>query len=224
MGLAVGMSASSSTASIQNGSDTPEATTNAPSRSQSPSWEERSGGLPNISQVPRQRKVPPAAVQPAQGAHASQSGRDRDADVAGSEGEDPDDGTLLPPIGGIKGKRDSKTKTRTFKAAGAATLQKQTMTMHGSNNQAAHPLGVLGTSKGFSGSLGVTVGGASSGMSATNAMSSSHAQNWGGGEPRGVMGSSGSGHQASAAEKMNSTWAPNQHNSRKYVSPFSHKL
>jgi len=226
--LAVGMSASSSTASIQNGSETPEATTNAPSRSQSPSWEERSGGLPNISQVPRARKVaaPQAATGSGAASHAGQSGRGPELEVAGSGDEDPDDGTLLPPIGGIKGKRDSKTKMRTFKAAGAATLQKQTMTMHGQAQAGPHPLGgVLGTSKGFTGSLGVTVGGASSGMSATNAMSSSHAQNWGGGkdsEMRGVMGSSGS--NLAAAEKMNSTWAPNQHNSRKYVSPFSHKL
>jgi len=219
------LSASSSTGSIQNGNENPEATTNEPSRSQSPSWEERSGGLPNISQVPRQRKVAPAAAAPGgaggQPSHPSQGGREPD-NVGGSEGEDPDDGTLLPPIGGIKGKRDSKTKMRTFKAAGAATLQKQTMTMHASNPQAAHPLGVLGTSKGFSGSLGVTVGGASSGMSATNAMSSSHAQNWGGGKDGELRASSGSNHLA--AEKMNSTWAPNQHNSRKYVSPFSHKL
>lgn len=223
---AVGMSASSSTASI-GPSDTPEAAANqAPSRSQSPSWEERSGGLPNISQVPRQRKVNASSTS-----QAAASGRDRDRDrdtspgVGGSEGEDPEDGTLLPPIGGIKGKRDSKTKMRTFKAAGAATLQKHS-TMHGPGAQAAHPLGVLGTSKGFTGPLGVTVGGASTGMSSTSAtMSSSHAQNWGGAtnhdHSRGV--SSGSN---AATEKMNSTWAPNhgQHNSRKYVSPFSHKL
>lgn len=216
---AVGMSASSSTASIGE-KDPPEATTTqAPSRSVSPSWEERSGGLPNISQAPRQRKVNAAS-----NSQAAASGRDRDRDtspgVGGSEGEDPEDGTLLPPIGGIKGKRDSKTKMRTFKAAGAATLQKQTMSMHGGGVQAAHPLGVLGTSKGFTAQLGVTVGGASSGMSSTSAtMSSSHAHNFNQDHSRGV--SSGSN---AAAEKMNSTWAPNQHNSRKYVSPFSHKL
>jgi renal tumor antigen len=226
--LAVGMSASSSTNSIQNGSETPEATPNDPSRSQSPAatYEERSGGLPNISQVPRQRKAAPVAAAPGgagQGSHAAQGGRERDVEIAGSEGEDPDDGTLLPPIGGIKGKRDSKAKMRTFKAAGASTLQKQTMTMHAASNaQAGHPLGVLGTSKGFTGSIGVSSGmSVTNGMSATNAMSSSHAQNWGGGkEEMRLSGTSGS----AAAEKMNSTWAPNQHNSRKYVSPFGHKL
>lgn len=131
---------------------------------------------------------------------------------------------MLPPIGGIKGKRDNKTKTRTFKAAGAATLQKQTMTMHASNQQAALPLGVLGTSKGFSGPLGVTVGGASSGMSATNAMSSSHAQNWAGVKEELSQTTRQSNH--AAAEKMSSTWAPNQHagHSRKYATPFGQKL
>jgi renal tumor antigen len=224
--LAAGMSASSSTASIQNGSDTPEETkAGEPSRSQSPSWEERSGGLPSISQVPRKRQAAPAGPAPSgvvgQGAHAG--GREREPEVAaGSEGEDTnagEDGILPPIVGGIKGKRDgkdSKKKERTFKAAGAATLQKQTM-----HAQPGHSLGVLGTSKGFSGALGVTGGGSSSGMSSTNAFVGGKD-----GEPRGVMGSSGSGNMGNhaAAEKMNSTWAPNQHNSRKYVSPFSEKL
>merc|ERR1712014_564368 len=58
----------------------------------------------------------------------------------GGGGEESDDatengeGTVLPPIGGIKGKRDSKIKTQTFKNAGNATLQKPTMaatTVHG---------------------------------------------------------------------------------------------
>lgn len=264
----VQMSASSSTASM-NPSETPEAPTNAPSRSVSPSWEERTGGLPNISQPQQhQRKgggaggaapAPPIAV-PAASVPSVRDRKDRDrsdrdrndrdmSPTAGGGGggggvaaaassaaggpiaSDPedtaDDGTLLPPIGGIKGKRDSKSKTRTFKAAGAAALQKQTVSLHSGQSQAAHPLGVLGTSKGFSGSLGVTVGGASSGMSSTGAVSShTHAQNWSTAKDqehlRGVMGSSGS--NTAAAEKMNSTWAPNQHNSRKYVSPFGHKL
>lgn len=222
------MSGSSSTGSMQTGSENPEATTNnEPSRSQSPGWQDRNGGLPTISQVPRQRKVAPS-VAPSGGVgqvgHANVAAQEREVEVAGSEGEDPDDGTMLPPIGGIKGKRDNKTKTRTFKAAGAATLQKQTMTMHASNQQAALPLGVLGTSKGFSGPLGVTVGGASSGMSATNAMSSSHAQNWAGVKEELSQTTRQSNH--AAAEKMSSTWAPNQHagHSRKYATPFGQKL
>jgi renal tumor antigen len=190
----VGMSASSSTGSIGPNSDIPEVTANASSRSVSP--DERSGALPSISLALKQRKVAPSAI--------SEGGASQ------TEGEDPDDGTLLPPIG-VKEKRHTKTKVHTFKAAGAATLQKHTV----SNISNA-------SSKGFSGSFGVT-GGMSTGMSTKSAMSSSHSQKWGGrSEAPGVMDTSGSNH--SAVQKMNSTWAPNQQNSRKFVSPFSHKL
>jgi renal tumor antigen len=203
--MPVGMSANSSTASIGPNSDIPEATTNASSRSVSP--EERSGALPSISQVPKQRKVAPSVA-------TSEGGASQRDVVRDSEGEEPDDGTLLPPIGGIKDKRHSKTNAHTFKAAGAATLQKHNTMSNYSK----------GSSKGFSSSFGVT-GGMSTGMSAKSAMSSSHSQKWGGGkdpELTGHMDRSGSHH--TAVEKMNSTWAPNQHNSRKFVSPFSHKV
>jgi len=205
--MPTGMSACSSTASIGPNSDIPEVTAaNASSRSVSP--EERSGALPSISQVPKQRKVAPSAATSECGASQTGAGRD-------SEGEDPEDGTLLPPIGAIKDKRQSKTKVHTFKAAGAATLQ-QKHTMSNYSN---------GSSKGFQSSFGVT-GGMSTGMSAKSAMSSSHTQKWGGGkdpELTGVMGERGEAPNA-VAVKMNSTWAPSQQNSRKFVSPFSHKI
>mmetsp|Transcript_28859 Transcript_28859/g.46442 ORF Transcript_28859/g.46442 Transcript_28859/m.46442 type:complete len:542 (-) Transcript_28859:213-1838(-) len=194
----------SSTASIGHNSDrdNPEVATNPSSRSVSP--EERTGALPSISLVPKQRKVAPSVAISEGGA----SGRDLEV-------EDPDDGTVLPPIGGIKDKRNSASKTKaqhTFKAAGASTLQKHTVTNYSK-----------GSSKGFSGSFGVT-GAASTGMSAKSTMSSSHSQKWGGRqdpELTGVKDRSGSNH--TAVEKMNSTWAPSQQGSQKYVSPFGHK-
>jgi renal tumor antigen len=191
-----GMSASSSTASVGPNSDIPEVTTNASSRSVSP--DERSGALPSISQVPKQRKVP--GVSPSA------------ATSEGEGAEDPDDGTLLPPIGGIKDKRQSKTKVHTFKAAGAASLQKQTMSNYSK-----------GSSKGFSGSFGVSGGtGMSTQMSAKSTMSSSHSQKWGGGKDPELAGATHRSVPKNEAEKMHSTWAPNQQNSRKFVSPFSH--
>jgi len=202
----VGNSTSSSIASIGPSLELPQVTTNASSRSASP--EERTGALPSISQVPKQRKVapPPAASE----VSASQPGGGRDCE------EDPDDGTLLPAIGGVKEKHHSKTKGHTLKGAGAASLQQK----HGASNYSK------GSSKGFSGSFGVT-GGTSTGMSGKSSMSSSHTQKWGGAkdpELTGVMDRSGGPTGHTAVEKMNSTWAPNQQNSRKFVSPFSHKV
>jgi renal tumor antigen len=195
------MNLGSSTASIGHNSDrdNPEVATNPSSRSVSP--EERTGALPSISVVPKQRKVAPSAVI----SEGGTSGRDLEV-------EEPDDGTVLPPIGGIKDKRNSKTKPHTFKAAGASTLQKHPVSNYSK-----------GSSKGFSGSFGVT-GAASTGMSAKSTMSSSHSQKWGGRkdpELTSINYRSGSNH--AAVEKMNSTWAPSQQNSQKYVSPFSHK-
>jgi len=147
---------------------------------------------------------------------------------------------VLPPIGGIKGKRDSKKTTGTFKTAGSSALQKQpnvpahgTMPVHGaiaphasgSHGAGPHPLGVLGTSKGFSGTSAGA--GTSTSMSSQDAMSSTNPHSWAGTKDqhdiRGV--SSGSG-QTPVTEKMNSTWAPNHnHNqSRRYVSPFGAKM
>jgi renal tumor antigen len=205
--MPTGMSASSSTNSIGPSSDIQEVNTNASSRSQSP--EERSGALPSIGKV-MQRKGVPLPAPSAATSDGGASGRE-------DQGDDPDDGALLPPIGGMKDKaRHGKHKAQSsFKAAGAATLQK-----HAISNYSK------GSSKGFSGSLGVT-GGMSTGMSAKSAMSSSHSQKWGGGggkdpELTGVSDRSAPNH--AVVEKMNSTWAPNQQHSRKFVSPFSHKL
>jgi hypothetical protein len=202
--------ANSSTGSIGGGSDTPVA--NAQSRSNSPSEKERTGGLPTITQAVKARK-PIAAYTGVSGLSAVASNREPEvSEVGGSEGEDPEDGTVLPPIGGIKGKRDSKAKEKvhTFKSAGQSTLQKTSMSsMHGGTH--------LGSSKGFTGSLGVTVGGTSS-MSATGTLSSSHAQNWSGKDNEMRVSN------RTTTEKMNSTWAPNQSNNRKFVSPFSTQL
>merc|ERR1712025_1340010 len=88
----VGMSQSSSSASIGQ-SEAPEVTTHVPSRSGSPSVEERSNGwLPTIKHGHHRRKDGGGA-----------------ADVSGSDVDDLEDGTLLPPIGGHKSKRESKS-------------------------------------------------------------------------------------------------------------------
>jgi len=203
----VGMSASSSTGSIGPNSDLPEVTANASSRSVSP--EERTGTLPSISQVPKQRKVAPSVTSEG-GASQISGGPDGDA-------EDPDDGTLLPPIGAVKDKGHNKSKGHSaFKAAGASTLQKHTI-----SNFSAH---TKGSSKGFSGAFGVT-GGMSTGMSAKSDMTPGSHQKWGGGKDPELTGAMNrSQPERNAAEKMNSTWAPNHQNARKFVSPFSHKL
>merc|ERR1719409_1243544 len=113
----MGMTASSSTGSIGPNSDLPEVTANASSRSVSP--EERSGTLPSIGQAlkQQQRKMVPSST-------TSECGASQVGGAGEVEGEDPDDGTLLPPIGGVKEKSHGKTKGHTFKAAGASTLQK----------------------------------------------------------------------------------------------------
>jgi len=217
----IGMSASSSTASMGY-DESPEAT-NAPSRSTTPTfppWEtqDNTSSLPKIRQDRRKAE--------------------RGHETSPSEGEDAEDAPLLPPIAaGSKGKRDEKNdkkqaKKGAFKAAANASLQKPAVMQasHSTGPQSmSNSLGVQGTSKGFSGSLSGVIGGGPSTISGSSAgasgMSSSYAQNWTGGtskdnqeHSRSTMGSP----SATAAERMSSTWAPNQ--SRKYVSPFSHKL
>lgn len=157
---------------------------------------------------------------------------------ADSEGDGHEDGMVLPPIGGLKGKRDGKNKTQTFKTAANATLQKPalaqhgTMTVHGamtgshgSGSQGPNSLGVLGTSKGLAGTMSSAAGAGTTTMS-TDAMSSTNPHSWAGTKDqdhmRGV--SSGSG-GPTVTEKMNSTWAPNHGQvSRRYVSPFGAKM
>mmetsp|Transcript_21045 Transcript_21045/g.33943 ORF Transcript_21045/g.33943 Transcript_21045/m.33943 type:complete len:538 (+) Transcript_21045:77-1690(+) len=206
--------ANSSNRSIGGDSDNTPGGKNE-SRSNSPSREDkdRSNGLPTITHAARVRK--PVATQVAY-TGVSAVASNREAEVSSEGEQDPDDGTVLPPIvGGIKSKRDSKQKVNTFKSVGQSTLQKSSMSsMHGAT-QASHHLSGPGSSKGFSGALGVTVGGTSS-MSVTGALPSSHAQNWGGSKDSETRVSN-----RTSAERMNSTWAPNQTNSRKYVSPFN---
>ncbi|CAJ1431226.1 unnamed protein product [Effrenium voratum] len=171
----------SATSNVSNAEHDPE--TYQPSRSSSPAPEEgRSGGLPSIRH--ERRKV---------GASAE-------------DGDGQDDGMVLPPIGGLKGKRDSKMKT-TFKAAANATLQKS----------GGHEKVTLGASKGFTGTVGSTTGATHSSLGSTaDPLSSTNPHSW---IDQDRTVSSGSG---PATEKMNSTWAPNSQ--RRYVSPFGAKL
>jgi hypothetical protein len=153
-----------------------------------------------------------------------------------SDGEDPEDTSLLPPIGGIKAKRDAKgASQRTLKAAGAATLQKPgALALHGP--QAPHPLGgALGSSKGLAAVAGSSKGltaVAAHGLTSTGQSSSStgvlHARQtmghpWAPGSKdveqiRSVLGSPCPPEEA--ADKMNSTWHASQNSRTKYVSPF----
>mmetsp|Transcript_111919 Transcript_111919/g.321525 ORF Transcript_111919/g.321525 Transcript_111919/m.321525 type:complete len:515 (+) Transcript_111919:167-1711(+) len=181
-----GLSSSSSAASAGDHGDAPEVT--------QPHEEERTTGLPNIRHQEQRRKGGGGGG----GNNGAESGDDTH-----------DDGMVLPPIGGLKGKRgDSKVKTsqtQTFKAAANASLQKVSM--------------------GASGHLGVLGGNTSTSMSSTDAMSSTNPHSWAGTKDihdiRGVSAGSGK----TTVEKMNSTWAPNQHHQgRRYVSPSGAKL
>ncbi|CAE8645654.1 unnamed protein product, partial [Polarella glacialis] len=219
-----GMSSSSSAASAGDHNENPEQT-HEPSRTSSPGGggvpeESRSGGLPTIRQ---NRKA----------------GAGGGADGADSEGDGHENGMVLPPIGGLKGKRDGKMKTQTFKTAANATLQKPTMAAHGtmtvhgamagshtSTGTQGAPMGVLGTSKGFTGTLSSATGAnTQTSMSSAEAMSSTNPHSWAGTKDDHMRGvSSGSGSTA-VTDKMNSTWAPNHsHQSRRYVSPFGAKM
>jgi renal tumor antigen len=163
--------------------------------------DERTGGLPNIKPG---RKA---------------GGGNRSENESENESAHEDGGMVLPPIGGLKGKRDSKAKSQTFKTAGNASLQKAAIStngvsMHGAvgnsrNAQAAQTMGGMrSNSKGFSGPKG-TIGASS--------MSSTSPHGWTSSQDKGHMrGSSGSSTGMSVTEKMNSTWAPNHsHQSRK---------
>mmetsp|Transcript_105083 Transcript_105083/g.234546 ORF Transcript_105083/g.234546 Transcript_105083/m.234546 type:complete len:551 (+) Transcript_105083:102-1754(+) len=215
-----GMSASSSTVSIGR-SDTPEVTHGLSQPASPTGDEQRSGGLPNI-----QRKAGAANHRDSHG-NLSPGGQ-------ASDTEEPDDSTLLPPIGGAKGQKNAKaSKMRTFKAVGASTLQKPSMTMHSTGSMGSHPLGVLTNSKGFGGAMGAHTSTGTTSMSSTGAVSTGQAPShpWAGvgnakdeAQMRSVVGSPASGGGAAAA--MSSTWAPShQQPPRKYVSPFAaHKV
>mmetsp|Transcript_5719 Transcript_5719/g.13426 ORF Transcript_5719/g.13426 Transcript_5719/m.13426 type:complete len:509 (+) Transcript_5719:105-1631(+) len=118
--------------------------------------------------------------------------------------------TVLPPIaGGSKSIREGKgSKTNTFKAVGAATLQKPSMSMHSTGSQASHP---LGSSKGLSGALGMSGMSSSSGVPSTGpTASASHP--WVpvrlNQEP--VRNTIGSRQSGGAYDQMNSTWGHSQ--------------
>lgn len=164
-------------------------------------------------------EAPEQSHEPDESRGALPSIRQERRKVGGVEEDGHDDGTVLPPIGTLKGKRDSKTKT--FKTAANASLQKPMhgTTVHGSMAppHAEKGLGVL-TSKGFSGT-GSTTGGANtqSSMASADPMSSTNPHSWTTSEHPGVSAGPGP-----AADKMNSTWAPNSQ--RRYVSPFGAKI
>jgi len=169
----------------------------------------------------------------------------RKAGGGGNESDDHEDGSMvLPPIGGIKGKRDSKhtkTGTQTFKTAANASLKNTSMSIHGSvtvhgalnahgsghgsTAQGSQMIGALGNSKGFGANAGGATQTSCSGQN--DQMSSTNPHSWGAAKDadhaRGV--SSGSGGPSTTA-KMNSTWAaPNhyQNQSQRYVSNFGAK-
>mmetsp|Transcript_51583 Transcript_51583/g.122732 ORF Transcript_51583/g.122732 Transcript_51583/m.122732 type:complete len:554 (+) Transcript_51583:176-1837(+) len=208
------MSPSSSSASIvQDDADAgpgpsavnvQQSNANLPSRSVSPTADERSqAALPTIKYQDR-RKDP--------------GGRTDGQD--GSDGEQNENRMMLPPIGGIKGKRDSKSKskTSTFKSVGNATLQKSGPPLHATGTVGAQG-SQLSASKGFAATHG-----AAPSMISTGAMASTSGLSWASGGTskeqshnlglRGVM-SSDSGGASQQDQRMRSTWAPG-----KYASPF----
>eukprot|EP00929_Paragymnodinium_shiwhaense_P048472 TRINITY_DN244_c0_g2_i1.p1 TRINITY_DN244_c0_g2~~TRINITY_DN244_c0_g2_i1.p1 ORF type:complete len:549 (+),score=125.31 TRINITY_DN244_c0_g2_i1:198-1844(+) len=220
------MSASSSASGMEDHNN-PEVTNNHDPTVDPTHDEEqsRTGGLPTIRQKAAEKFSSKAAA-------ASSAGGGGGTSVSGVESGDDatesGEGTVLPPIGGLKGKRDSKSKV--LKSVGNATLQKSTIpssTVHGtmssshaSGSHGPRTLGVLGTSKGFSG----TLGGASATGSSTDPMSSTNPHSWGGAKDTEHRRTASPG-SAPITDKMNSTWAPNQgHQPRRYISPFGAKL
>merc|ERR1719277_97294 len=194
--------------------DNPEMTGREPGGKSEPPEEERGGGLPTIRQDGRKkdhsvRGGPGSTVGGAGGA---------ESDDATENGE----GTVLPPIGGLKGKRDSKVKTQTFKTAGNSTLQKSmaATTVHGA--MAVHGGGVRNHMVGQFGGPGGAIG-ASTSLSSGDAMSSTNPHSWAGPKVRDPERSSSPG-SAPINDKMNSTWAPNHSHQplrhARYVSPF----
>jgi len=208
-----GISSSSSAASVGDHGDGDGA---------QPQEEERTTGLPTIRHQDQQpQQQPPQQPQRRKGGGGG-------ANNGPESGDDHDDGMVLPPIGGLKGKRgagDSKVKTSqtaTFKAAANATLQKPPLGAHGSATVHGSMVGGHSSSQASGHNLlGVLGSNTSTSMSSTDAMSSTNPHSWaaakGHHEMRGV--SSGSGR--APVDKMNSTWAPN--NSRRYVSPSGAK-
>jgi len=197
-----GLSSSSSAASAGDHGDPPELT--------QPQEEERSTGLPTIRHQER---------------HKAPGGGPESGD------DNHDEGMVLPPIGGLKGKRGdgkvNKTQTQTFKAAASATLQKPPMAVHGSvtvhGAMVGHGHGGQPGPSAVHHSIGGLGAGTTSSMASSDAMSSTNPHSWAGSKDhhdrRGMSSSSG----RATVEKMNSTWAPNNPRQR-YISPSGAKL
>eukprot|EP00928_Gymnodinium_smaydae_P078813 TRINITY_DN62887_c0_g1_i1.p1 TRINITY_DN62887_c0_g1~~TRINITY_DN62887_c0_g1_i1.p1 ORF type:complete len:537 (+),score=108.56 TRINITY_DN62887_c0_g1_i1:173-1783(+) len=217
--MKAGVSSSSSVASADN-RDAPE-TTHEPRDAADEEGSGASAALPTIRQENRKDRGARGNVGGAGGGGGA--GAESDDAAESVEG-----GTVLPPIGGLKGKRDSKSKAHTLKHAGTSTLQKPgvpasygSSASHGVQGRA---LGVLGSGQGFAGTHSGAPGASATSMSSTDAMSSTNPHSWAGGKDaerrRSVSPSS-----APVNDKMNSTWAPNHsHQLRRYVSPFGAKI
>mmetsp|Transcript_75752 Transcript_75752/g.239562 ORF Transcript_75752/g.239562 Transcript_75752/m.239562 type:complete len:568 (+) Transcript_75752:190-1893(+) len=240
-----GASASSSTVSIGGRAHTPEATGPAPSEALSPTGaaagppgavgDDRSGGLPNI----RERRkggggAPEGAAGGAVAAGAPAGVHDAGIGSIGLGGggaavdaEDHEDSTVLPPIGGVKGKRDSKAASlRTFKSSGT---QKPSMSMHSTNSQAPHGLGgMLSNSKGFTGAFGLSTTAGTTSMASTGVVSagpSTHPWVAAGAtteHARNTIDSNNSG--SGMPEKMSSTWTSTTAQPRRQHSTMEHAL
>jgi len=187
------------------------------------------GGLPNIKQERQRRQRQEQLLGGGGGGGGNKSENESESDTH------EDSSMVLPPIGGIKGKRDNKMKSnQTFKTVANASLQKapqhsMAMTGHGmamsgpmggasGSGQPSHTVGggIRSSSKGFTGPKnGVGAG----------AMSSTSPHGWTSTQDKGALrGTSGSSAGMSVTEKMNSTWAPNHsHQSRKHA-PFGAKV
>lgn len=245
-----GASASSSTVSIGR-AHTPEATVPAQNEALSPTGaaagggaagaagDERSGGLPTIRQ--ERRKGGGGAAESVAGGSVAQGApavsHEASVGIVGQGGgamaemEEHEDGTVLPPIGGVKGKRDGKgASLRTFKSSGTNSLQKSGMTMHSTGSQASHALGTLSNSKGFNGAFGLSTTAGTSSMASTGVVSAgpstSHPWVAAGSttdHARNTMDSRNSG--SGMPDKMSSTWASSgQQPRRQHGSSLEHKL
>jgi renal tumor antigen len=211
-----GMSSSSSAASVDH--ENPETTHELVGGGQPAADEERTGALPTIRQENRKERAAREAAASKAAAAQQGGGGPESGEEAGA-----DEGTVLPPIGGLKGKRGSKPQT--LKQAGNAALQKPSMpsasshgapVAHGGAGGQNRVLGVLGTSKGFAGTYsgGGVAQGAS--VSSTDAMSSTNPHSWATKDPDHRRAVSPSG--PAPTDKMNSTWAPNHsHQPRRHA-------
>lgn len=212
-----GMSSSSSAASAGDHGDAPDVNQGQD--------EERSPALPTIRQEQQRRKGNQGGGGPVGGAGGG----------GGAESGDDthDEGMVLPPIGGLKGKRNDskavKTSTQTFKTTANATLQKPGIGVHG-------PVTVHGALVSQTNSVNQQANATTTSMSSNDAMSSTNPHSWAGGtkEHHTMRGVSSDSSRPSANEKMNSTWGGNNQSRRsfaqsrsnvsQYVSPSGTKL